>query len=251
MESDPCERVLCCNVLQQEDYAGVTLKRLPLFAHLNEVKWPPCGALDAHCWHCCHPMPAGQLPVPLPAFYDVKRGTYHVQGIFCSWSCARGHLDEHCSWKKGEQALMLVEMARECFGYEEERIVPAPSRFLLKMFGGDMNIDEFRHQSSICWPTRLNPPLITVPEAYEFKPLTSAVGDGIAKRQQQLNWTARGLRSKKVDDTTSISANIELRKVSSPFFEKFVERKEQSARISGTQDVAPSSGTLVNFMRKK
>jgi hypothetical protein len=72
------------------------------------------------------------------------------------------------SYSAGERILLLEEMAREVFGYTGPRIIAAPVRHRLKMFGGDLSIEDFRLESqSMCATAVLSQPLLTFPEVYE------------------------------------------------------------------------------------
>ena len=72
--------------------------------------------------------------------------------------------------------------------------------------------------------------------------------------KQHVNWTARGLRTQKNPETSKSISNSQTeltKKTATPFFEKFCERKETTTKEALAQEVALSSGTLVNFMKKK
>ena len=134
---------------------------------------------DVCCWWCCHKF--NTIPIGLPVKYNDKLRKFQVKGVFCSFACMLAHNDKPDSkttsminflYKKltggSENSLQehYIEMLRrnsqlnELFDTDsklkEEYIQSlaslvhaplekAPPRCTLKMFGGELDIDEFRN----------------------------------------------------------------------------------------------------------
>ena len=99
------------------------------------------------CWWCCHSFT--NPPVGLPRKFDLESKIFHVVGCFCSFNCIaafnqdKSKLVPSC----GTDLLTLmykIVTGKNDFNLHNQRIKPAPSRYILKMFGGDMSIDAFR-----------------------------------------------------------------------------------------------------------
>lgn len=162
------QRILCCNVLQNECAQQDSIFRHPIFAHDEALPWPPENWRELCCWHCCHLCPGE--PFCLPNSYDRRKDVFHVFGIFCSLPCAKAYLAEHSAFASGDRALLLHTLAARFFEHPfEDPVKPAPPRHRLKMFGGDMSIEAFREEH-LYLTTTLSPPLISTPEVYERYP---------------------------------------------------------------------------------
>jgi hypothetical protein len=131
------------------------------------------------CWWCCHHFDS--IPLGLPIKYDKKKFT--VKGLFCSFACMMAHnKNDNKHNRKNEMTLIhflykkltgiLVDSNKELFGTSLLNTLPleqfdnnkelrdsyiegllelrtasleeAPPRCALKMFGGELSIEEFR-----------------------------------------------------------------------------------------------------------
>lgn len=82
--------------------------------------------------------------MPLPVSYDERRNRWKTLGTFCSWACAKGFSsDDHNVYRAGMRGNLLLLLKKRTTG-KLEGIVPAPPRRCLRVFGGNMTIDEFR-----------------------------------------------------------------------------------------------------------
>lgn len=106
------------------------------------ITWP--SETKSCCWWCCHSFDS--IPVPLPTHYDQKLHLFSVRGIFCSWGCAKAYslVEGSVIYRQSE----LLTMLRRRIEGKTISIKAAPYRNQLKMFGGDMSIDEFRAASA-------------------------------------------------------------------------------------------------------
>lgn len=119
--------------------------------------WPE--STDLWCWYCCHRFDTA--PLPLPIRYDDKRDTFHVMGTFCSWACMKSHNLESSSYMKSVITNIITLFRKRCTG-KLSRIRAAPPKHALRVFGGTMNIDEFRAASDNPVEYTLLPPHMIV-----------------------------------------------------------------------------------------
>lgn len=105
------------------------------------------------CWWCCHSI--DNEPLHLPYKYDDRRDKFYTMGHFCSWSCMKAfNIDHFPQHKSGIYGINMTLMKKKC-DKKTEPIKLAPSRYLLKTFGGPLTIEEFRDGSTkiIKYPT--------------------------------------------------------------------------------------------------
>lgn len=101
-------------------------------------EWPETS--DTLCWWCCHKFDS--IPIPCVSKYDSVKKRFKVYGIFCSWECSAAFGNS-----ENNSLLNLILLKREWTG-DASDITKAPSRYLLKPFGGFMSIEEFRTPKS-------------------------------------------------------------------------------------------------------
>jgi hypothetical protein len=101
----------------------------------NNCEWPSkSGDL---CHHCAHGFTT--IPVLLP--HVDKNGFITLTGNFCSFNCGRSWLLERTKNRK-ENLCTFHILARRLIG--PSTIQAAPSKEILKAFGGTMSIEEYR-----------------------------------------------------------------------------------------------------------
>ena len=93
------------------------------------------------CYWCCHSFE--HTPMGLPLKY--KNDVFHVTGCFCSFECICAYIfysneNNHNIW----ETYNLINIMTNKLDYDVQ-VYPAPPRKCLKMFGGYMDIDEFRN----------------------------------------------------------------------------------------------------------
>jgi hypothetical protein len=95
---------------------------------------------DVYCYNCCHPF--YNKPFTLPVDFEPTLRRYKVFGNFCSPNCAKRYaIDDKILCNKVH---ILSQMCREMYN-ASYTIKPAPSKFLLRCFGGKLSIDQFRN----------------------------------------------------------------------------------------------------------
>lgn len=103
--------------------------------------------IDMWCWWCCHDFPGASLTMPHK--YDDRRQKFSVSGNFCSWSCMKSYAIDKYGISRGGIICGNIIMMRKKMYNQIGSIKPAPNRFMLKEFGGDMTIDQFRENQTI------------------------------------------------------------------------------------------------------
>ena len=112
-------------------------KQLFKFANkLDECgRWPTTS--NSLCWWCCHSYTT--VPIPSVINYNERYNKYYLKGLFCSWECAYAFTSENC-----RNFSAIGKLYREWTGDKNMNVKAAPSRYVLKAFGGHMDISEFR-----------------------------------------------------------------------------------------------------------
>ena len=111
-------------------------------AILSRTKSPVYGPTTACLW-CCHPFPwkASVLPVS----YDAYENMYTCEGHYCSPECAMAclyadpSLSDVARWMRHG---LLSDVYRTL--YTKRELTQAPPRQILRMFGGPLDIEQFR-----------------------------------------------------------------------------------------------------------
>jgi hypothetical protein len=114
------------------------------------------------CFWCCHGIQGKEFGMPIK--YDTVHDIFTTFGTFCSLECIVAYNYSHYmgSDRMWEIHSWIQWMSHK-MGFETP-IRPAPSRYLLKMFNGPMEIDEFRkvHKNYLKTYILNMPPLIHV-----------------------------------------------------------------------------------------
>ncbi len=103
----------------------------------SDKKW--IENTDIHCWWCCHSFDTPPVSLPEKIYQD----TYHVFGCFCSFNCAASYNINMNDYKIWERLSLLKSMYMKIYDKDID-IIPAPPRKTLKMFGGYLDIQQFR-----------------------------------------------------------------------------------------------------------
>jgi hypothetical protein len=95
------------------------------------------------CWWCCHGWEGVTLRLPFKI--DTKTQKYINMGQFCSWGCMAAFNMEKNGLHAGSTINMLIASNHKKMTGVLKHPKPAPSRYVLKPFGGDLTIEEFRN----------------------------------------------------------------------------------------------------------
>ena len=127
-------------------------------------EWP--SSTSVACYWCVHPF--SSVPIGIPISYDDDLEKFKVYGCFCSCECAAAY---NLNCKESADEIMsrhcLINMLSKQMGFSRP-VRPAPSRLTLNIFGGPMNIDEFRRACTSSKMTLVNfPPMMTLTQQVE------------------------------------------------------------------------------------
>jgi hypothetical protein len=181
------------------DYYTLKSTFLVQFKDSSDVKQLPMQS-DAACFWCCHAFT--HRPVVLP----IRDTGEHllVTGNFCSPECATSYLfdmrqDSHTRWE--QFALLHRVYGEACQG----TIYPAPARNSLALFGGLLNIQEYRtliRSHKVRVDIHL-PPMVSILATMDTKPidfydasLTKNVTETVKERLQKAEEVLRLRRTK-------------------------------------------------------
>lgn len=97
---------------------------------------------DTCCFWCCHTFQ--WTSCVLPVSYDAYKDTYTCEGNFCSPECALAYLYKETATEstKWHRQALLRNMYSAL--YSAKDLSPAPPRTLLRMFGGSLDIEQYR-----------------------------------------------------------------------------------------------------------
>jgi hypothetical protein len=112
----------------------------------NETEWPT--ECNSCCWWCCHTFTCA--PCTLPVKYDPLRKRFNFIGIFCSWNCVKAYNIDKNDHLRFERSTLITLLIQQLYGITKAICIKqAPPRQTLKMFGGYLDISEFRSPSDI------------------------------------------------------------------------------------------------------
>jgi hypothetical protein len=146
------------------------------------------------CFWCCHAF--NWIACILPKSYDAYKNLYLCEGNFCSPECALSYCyndsktSESTKWI---QHALLGSLYSEI--YKTRILSPAPPRSLLRLFGGPLDIEQYREYItnsndivlSEMYPIRLTFPSMNVQGPLrDIKKYVSLSTDSIEKASEQL-----------------------------------------------------------------
>jgi len=162
---------------------------------------------DLLCWWCGHGF--DNTPFPLPEkYYDNK---FYAFGNFCSPSCACAYnidINDHKLWERNS---LILKLANELSDDILENIYPAPPKQILKTFGGNITIQEFRKKTNKIYSSRfIIPPMV---------PLTTLIEESY-KDRNKYKWETKVNMSK----YNNLKKNIKIKRSSSSKKDNNLER---------------------------
>lgn len=114
------------------------------------------------CWWCCHSLK--DFTLSLPHQFNKQLSVYETYGSFCSWECMKAYSLNENDFNQNNRASLISMMFYDIYKYNKN-IIPAPPRQCLKIFGGNLSIDEFRKNTiaiNICLP-----PIIQIQHTFD------------------------------------------------------------------------------------
>ena len=107
----------------------------------------PTYSNNTACFWCCHAF--GWKASVLPISYDAYENMYACEGHFCSPECAMAYLYADSSLSditRWTRHALLTDMYRKMYATRE--LTQAPPRTTLRMFGGPLDIEQFRQYTA-------------------------------------------------------------------------------------------------------
>jgi hypothetical protein len=98
------------------------------------------------CFWCCHKFSGYQFVSPIS--YEAYKNMYTCEGNYCSPECALANLYAEQSISDGSRWNRHVLLNYLYSPLYKDGISPAPPRVLLRMFGGPLDIEQFRNYIS-------------------------------------------------------------------------------------------------------
>jgi hypothetical protein len=80
----------------------------------------------------------------MPHRYNERTKVFETSGRFCSWSCMKSFAIDKYGLSRGGIICGNMVLMRTKMFKQRGHIKPAPNRFKLKVFGGTMDIEDFR-----------------------------------------------------------------------------------------------------------
>lgn len=148
-------------------------KLMVLFQDSNRYQKLP-EKTEIACFWCCHSF--NSQPVAIPS--HILDEIWHMYGNFCSPECATAYLfkeriDAHVQWERFALLNSLYSEDAKIQSGSPVGIRPAPPREVLRMFGGSMDISEFRalvHEKRLRVDV-LTPPMVSIIQTMDTKPI--------------------------------------------------------------------------------
>jgi len=92
------------------------------------------------CWNCCHKFDNNNYGLPIKYINNI----FYIYGFFCSLECAARYTFDN--FNNDFEIYSLINFYYNFINNTtSEKINIAPKRLVLKMFGGNMDIDEYRN----------------------------------------------------------------------------------------------------------
>jgi hypothetical protein len=96
---------------------------------------------DCKCLNCNYSINSNIISIPL----KYCSGIFYIYGNYCSYECAARYILDTYNDKNIWEIYSLLNLYYNiCNNTIGEKVSPAPSKLLLKEFGGTMEIDEYR-----------------------------------------------------------------------------------------------------------
>jgi len=165
---------------------------------------------DVACYWDCHPF-RGQ-PYVIPTV--IEEGIWRVYGNFCCPECAAAYLfheriDLHVQWER-------YALLNRLYALDSEPVRLAPARTVLRLFGGTLDISDFRSNLT---ERRLRvdvmtPPMISIIQVMDTKPIdfydASMKNTFIPWEMDRMNRPgAQGLRLRRIKPVAEKEATLE------------------------------------------
>lgn len=177
---------------------------------LARTKSPTYAHGTTCCFWCCSPFQWKACVLPIS--YDAYENMYTCEGHFCSPECGMAYLYNDVALSdvaRWTRHALLVDMYRPLFVGKD--ITPAPHRHVLRMFGGQLDIEQFREyisSSEDMVAIQLPPLRLHVPSMNVQGP-TRDVKKFVALSQETVDKASKELRLKRTKPVHSTGATLD------------------------------------------
>jgi hypothetical protein len=153
------------------DTTNINIKNITILKDIVNKDWPT--QTSTKCWWCCHNF--NTVPIGVPIKYMKKQDIYQVRGVYCSIACmySGSKQEDTCKEKK---SMVKAFYNRLTNGSICDELISAPPREVLKDFGGDLTINQFRELSknrnvykTIKYPMILREDIVNVSDVEKMK----------------------------------------------------------------------------------
>jgi hypothetical protein len=176
---DTKETTHIANISQMEHVSVCKLpsnyseKLMVLFQDANRYQKLP-DKTETACFWCCHGFHSQPVAIPSHILDEI----WYMYGCFCSPECATSYLfkeriDNNVQWERYALLNSLYSEDAELPCGASSGIRPAPPRETLRMFGGSMDIAEYRalvHERKLRVDV-LTPPMVSIIQTMDTKPI--------------------------------------------------------------------------------
>ena len=163
-----------------KDSGSVTIYEkniLPVEISEDNIERIKCIKVDLECWWCCHSFDT--YPLSAPCYYDSVKKIFKVIGCFCSFNCVKAYIVKDTRYDPGLVLLMRKMLIKDCL---IKNIKVAPSRYILKKFGGPISIGEYRSSFDSLTDYTVNVfPMIYLPSQVEERKVNKLLKESIHK----------------------------------------------------------------------
>jgi len=166
---------------------------------------------DVACYWDCHPFRGTPCAIP----FVIDEGIWRVYGNFCSPECAAAHLfnerlDSNVQWER------YALLNRLYAPTSETGVRLAPSRNIIHLFGGPLDVSDFRavNRDQRMRIDVMTPPMISIIQVMDTKPIdfydASMKNSFIPWEMDRLNRPgAQGLRLRRTKPVTEKESTLE------------------------------------------
>ena len=140
----PTHDPICCSEKKTKLSNGMKKNMIKIMYEFidsnNKNNWPE--STNIHCWWCAHQFK--NMPCAIPKYYINNK--FYLYGCFCSFNCAASNIIYSGDNSKWEEMSLLNLLYKKIYPSNDnmKKIKLAPPKECLKMFGGTMDIEEFR-----------------------------------------------------------------------------------------------------------
>jgi hypothetical protein len=256
--------VICSSSRRRMDHAAryTTYSLLSHTLKLNDrviESWP--ARTHIHCWNCCHTFTSVPISIPRSTQVINTKTYYEVYGVFCSLNCAKKFLLEKDTHDKQQLLMQLNDLCVHVFDMAPQDVFnakEAPPRIFLKMFGGHLDIDEYRTKSLKTRCLLVTPPFVSHAMLLEEHSGAKETVMDVVEPLREGQHVVRGLRRPTLPVTVA-NSDPDVAPPTSRF-NVFLKSKQRAAPKSSAEvrtpkkarkcnDIATSGGGLGMFLK--